>query len=159
VAEVCTRSSSGLTGRSRQLSLAEWLEERYANCLRIAKTKRGDDRAGWLEDASYFSRSREAVRQLIDASSDEHGNVPLRMHIALKILRAWNSGTAGFDANVVSTINAWLDDGRKGPIPWPNGSCFAQWAESNGLSKVGQYVGFRFDVEAVEEVDYPGRRR
>lgn len=32
----------------------EWLEERKANCERIALEKTGADRAGWIEDAAYF---------------------------------------------------------------------------------------------------------
>ena len=134
----------------RKLTLVEWLEERRQNALRIAKTKKGDDRQGWLEDSSYFARSAEAVRQLVDASADDHANVPLRLHIALKIMRAWNSGTAGFDALVVTDINAWIDRGMKGPIPWPDSPFFAEWANKNGYAKVGEYVGFRFDMQMTE---------
>lgn len=134
-----------------ELSLLDWLEERRQNALRIAKTKHGDDRQGWLEDVSYFARAGEAVRQLIAASGDEHANVPLRMYIALKILRAWNGGTAGFNAVVVAVVNGWFDGGMKGPVPWPDSPFFAQWAEVNGLSKVGGYVGFTFsgDIGAI----------
>lgn len=74
-------------------------------------------------------------------------NTPLRMYIALKMLRAWNSGTAGYSADVVVIINAWIDGGMKGPIPWPDNPFFAEWAGKNGLSKVGDYVGFRFTME------------
>jgi hypothetical protein len=49
---------------SADLSLIDWLEERRQNALQIAKTKRGEDRQGWLEDASYFARSREDSRDL-----------------------------------------------------------------------------------------------
>jgi hypothetical protein len=34
--------------------VVEWLKERRANCLRIADTKTGPLRRGWLEDAEYF---------------------------------------------------------------------------------------------------------
>ncbi len=133
------------------MSLSDWLEEHLQNCRRIAKTKRGDDREGWLEDLSYFARAKEAVRLLSEASGDEHANSALRMYIALRILRAWNSGTAGFAADVVVTVNDWFDGGMNGPVPWPDNPFFAEWAEAVGFSKVGEYVGFKFDAELVEK--------
>jgi hypothetical protein len=135
---------------STKLSLLVWLEERRQNALRIAMTKRGEDRQGWLEDASYLSQSVEAVRQLIKASGDEHINVPIRSYIALKILRAWNHGTAGFETEVIRVINGWFDSGMKGPIPWPDSPFFSEWAQQVGLSKVGQYVGYKFDAALLE---------
>ena len=46
---------------SRPLSLSEWLRERQHNALRIASTKRGSDRTGWMEDAAYFARAATSV--------------------------------------------------------------------------------------------------
>ena len=74
-------------------------------------------------------------------------NGPLRLYVALRILRAWNRGTAGYNANVVIAINRWIDDGMKGPVPWIDDPFFTQWAESNGLSRIGDAVGFRLTVD------------
>lgn len=38
----------------RRLSVLEWSRERFANTLRLAASKTGEDRDGWLEDASYW---------------------------------------------------------------------------------------------------------
>jgi hypothetical protein len=46
--------------------LARWLNERRDNCERIAASKQGYDRAGWLDDMAYFS----AAIELVDAVSD-----------------------------------------------------------------------------------------
>lgn len=43
------------------LTILDWLKERQANCIRIAKTKQRQDRQGWLEDAAYFQAAIEAV--------------------------------------------------------------------------------------------------
>ena len=69
-------------------------------------------------------------------------NGPLRMFIALRILRAWNSGTAGFSEIVVKTINDWIDGKMEGPVPWPDDPFFTEWALQAGFSKVGEAVGF-----------------
>lgn len=75
-------------------------------------------------------------------------NTPLRMYIALMVLRAWNSGTAGYDGTVVVTINKWIDDGMNGPIPWPDSPFFAEWAKGKGLSNVQGHIGFVFRLRA-----------
>lgn len=132
------------------LNLADWLAERRQNALRISRKKRGEDRQGWLEDASYFHRAEFSVRQLESATAEGEANCPLRMYIALKLLRAWNSGTAGYSADVVLVVNEWIDGGMKGPIRWPDNPFFAEWAAENGFSKVGEYIGFRFQAQLVE---------
>jgi hypothetical protein len=47
----------------QSMTLIEWLYERLDNCNRLAKEKRGADKAGWIEDASYFEAA-------IDMASD-----------------------------------------------------------------------------------------
>jgi hypothetical protein len=52
------------------IPLIEWLRDRRDNCFRIMETKPEEDRAGWLEDASYFEAaviSMEAKAELLDA--------------------------------------------------------------------------------------------
>lgn len=46
------------------MTLCEWLCERKENALRIADTKTGADRLGWLEDAMYFSAAEQAAEAL-----------------------------------------------------------------------------------------------
>ena len=74
-------------------------------------------------------------------------NTPLRMHIALKVLRAWNHGTEGYSADVVLTINEWIDGGMKGPIPWPDNPFFTEWAKGRGYSSINGYIGFVLKME------------
>jgi hypothetical protein len=74
------------------------------------------------------------------------------MFIALRVLRAWNNGTAGFSGLAVKTINDWIDGKMEGPIPWPDDPFFAEWAETNGFSKVGAHLGFRFKAVLSREL-------
>lgn len=43
------------TNEIRPDEARDWIKERMANCLRIAKMKEGTDRRGWLEDAAFFA--------------------------------------------------------------------------------------------------------
>lgn len=45
-------------------SLLDWLSERRDNCLRIANAKTGQERAGWLEDLSYFEAAIARLREI-----------------------------------------------------------------------------------------------
>lgn len=72
---------------------------------------------------------------------DKDINTPLRMYIAIQILRAWNNGTVGYHAEVVSTVNDWIDSGMVGPIPFPRSPFFADWAEKQGFANVDGAIG------------------
>jgi hypothetical protein len=55
-----------------ETALEQWVTERLDNCQRIAATKKGADRSGWLEDAQYFLA-------ILDALSDGKDDVK-RLH-------------------------------------------------------------------------------
>lgn len=45
-------------------ALKEWLTERLDNCERIAHSKVGAERRGWLEDAAYFRAAVASIHKL-----------------------------------------------------------------------------------------------
>lgn len=49
--------------KGKTMELLNWLEERAANCRRIADTRHGADRAGWIEDETYFRLAVTAIDQ------------------------------------------------------------------------------------------------
>lgn len=83
-------------------------------------------------------------------SSTVDPNTPLRMHLALKMLREWGMGE-NFHGGVVATIRKWIDDGKPGPIPWPGGAIFEEWATKEGLANVDGFVGLRVTMQIVRE--------
>lgn len=44
-------------------TIGEWVRERLENCERIAATKEGADRAGWLEDARHSQMILDIVKR------------------------------------------------------------------------------------------------
>jgi len=106
-----------------------------------------------INDAFHLYDSMEgralAAEERLKACGCEETNRPLRNFIALKILRAWNHGPAGYCSEVVGIVNAWLDGGSKGPIPFPSSPFFAEWAQNNGYSNIDGFVGFRFMANLV----------
>lgn len=93
-------------------------------------------------DAAGLQTAREVQAQAGSVPMSTATNTPLRMHMALKMMRAWNNGTEGYSADVVMTVNKWIDGGMNGPIPYPASPFFDQWARKNGYSNVDGYVGF-----------------
>lgn len=50
--------------------LVDWVRDRAENCERIAATKTGADREGWLQDARYFRAVLTALGLLADCTID-----------------------------------------------------------------------------------------
>lgn len=72
--EIVTRKIETLTPPL----VRQWLSESLANCYRIAATKTGKDREGWLEDASYFAAAMGMVEwsELERIESLTHSDTP-----------------------------------------------------------------------------------
>lgn len=51
-----------------KLTTEQWIAERVENCERLAQFKSGEDRQGWLEDASYF---RDVLKRLSKPPTEE----------------------------------------------------------------------------------------
>lgn len=45
-----------------------WLLDRRDNCIRLSKTKAGDDRKGWEEDAAYFHAAAKLIADAYPAN-------------------------------------------------------------------------------------------
>lgn len=68
--QVDSPSPSGQPSTVRDADLHAWLLERERNALRIAIGKDGEDRLGWLEDASYFGAAADAVARAVDQAAE-----------------------------------------------------------------------------------------
>jgi len=71
---------SDIRSTNYALSVEEWVAERHANCLRIAKREFDEDRAGWLEDAAFF---QEILAQLVRLAAAEAEIERLRLDLRL----------------------------------------------------------------------------
>ena len=106
------------------LSLLEWLQEHEQDALTIAKTKRGDDRAGWIEDARYFSRAQQAASALGEAL--EHVEA-LKKELFIK--HAWKQQAAQAEATA-KAIGEQLEADRS--------------AVSDGVTAITKAINSRF---------------
>ena len=80
-----TPSGSG----SAKLTLQEWLQERYANCLRHAENKTGGDREGWLEDADYYQQALTALTTAQNAHEEIQRLVARHTVLREACFQAW----------------------------------------------------------------------
>lgn len=116
--------------------------QNFKRLLAEAQTNRNLCKSDTSPRAAYLDGRIDALTDVLRDITQLDPNGPLRMYIALQILRAWHYGTQGYGAVVVETVFQWIDGGMKGPVPWPDSPFFARWAESRGYSNVDGAVGF-----------------
>ena len=50
-------------------------------------------------------------------------------------------------AGAIITVRDWIDSGMTGPVPWPGGAIFEAWAEKQGWSNQGGFIGYTMTVQ------------
>jgi hypothetical protein len=99
--------------------------------------------ADTLEDARTLALHYQSV-------AAQQGSKIIRLRTALKIIREFGGFGEGFHAGVMLTMTKWTDDGMDGPIPWPESVFFDTWAESQGMSNVDGFVGYRMTARMTQ---------
>lgn len=105
---------------TEQLSVLEWAEERLANTLHIAPTTTGKDRAGWLEDAAYWSAIVDELREvrLLRAELQATQAVVTDVRPMLcDILKLCSDVGAGNDYEAVARVIDRIDAAQAHPTP------------------------------------------
>ena len=126
--------------------------ELYAQIAKLIKERDSLKEAispGRIADLEYYllvaAKMREKQAVITPKWPNGDPNTPIRMYIALKMLRKWE--LASFDGGVVVILKDWIDSGMKGPIPFPQSPFFEEWATENGLSNIEGFVGFLIKME------------
>ena len=73
------------------------------------------------------------------------GTQAMRMGFALAIIREWSMNN--WHAGAIITVRDWIDSGMTGPVPWPGGAIFEAWAEKQGWSNQGGFIGYTMTVQ------------
>jgi hypothetical protein len=50
--------------KERSMTLTDWLQERFDNCIRIAGKKKRAERDGWIKDAVWFQLAMKSIAEL-----------------------------------------------------------------------------------------------
>jgi hypothetical protein len=96
--------------------------------------------ADTLEDA----RTLALHYQQAAAKCGQHA---MRMRFALLILREWS--IKHWSSNITMTVQEWIDAGMSGPIPWPGGAFFEEWAEEQGWTNIDGFIGIRVTAKLI----------
>ena len=96
------------------LECRDWIGERMENALRIAMSKQGEDRAGWLEDAHYFSSVLSILIKEVNAAppaTQTAGMVPIT---DLQLVVDFFSERGAANWEIVKKWKAALAAGKEG---------------------------------------------
>ena len=72
----------------------------------------------------------------------EQGTKLIRQDIALRMVSAFCDIGHGYNSTVAGVLEAWIDGGMDGGVPYPECPFFKQWADQQGLSNCDGFVGY-----------------